>query len=130
MTRRALDILEKGSSGFFLLVEGGNIDHACHANDLTRMIPDVLQFEDTAAVVMTWAKKRSDTLIIITADHETGGLKVVKNNGSGKNPTVEWTNKKKGHTGVKVPLWAWGVNSDSTTPEMSNTNIFQIMVQP
>jgi len=127
MTSNALAILQKGQAGFFLLVEGGNIDHACHGHDLPRMIPDVIEFERTVQTVMDWAKKRSDTLVIITADHETGGLKVVKDNGVGKDPTVEWT--ANGHTGTNVCLWAWGVNSDKITPKMANTNIFQLMVR-
>jgi alkaline phosphatase len=127
MTSNALAILQKGRSGFFLLVEGGNIDHACHGHDLPRMIPDVIEFEQTVQTVMDWAKKRSDTLVLVTADHETGGLKVVKNNGAGRDPTVEWT--ANGHTATNVCLWAWGVNSDKITPQMANTNIFQLMVR-
>lgn len=129
MARSAISVLEKGPAGFFLMIESGNIDRACHANDLPRMIPDVLEFERTVRAVADWADNRSNTLLIVTADHETGGLKVVKDNGAGMNPTVQWTDMKKGHTGIRVPLWARGINSDKIPAEIANTNIFQVMMQ-
>lgn len=63
--------------GFFLMVEGGKIDWACHANDAVATIGDMLDFDDSVAVALEfYAKHPKDTLIIVTGDHETGGMTV------------------------------------------------------
>ena len=72
--------------------------------------------------VYDYIKNDKDTLLIITADHETGGLKVVKNNGKGNFPDVKWSTG--GHTGVNVPIFAWGKNAEMVSGVMDNTDIF------
>ena len=76
-------------------------------------------------MALNWAQNRNDTLIIVTADHETGGLKVLKNNGQGKVPAVSWSAKD--HTGANVPVYAWGVNSQRVAEVMDNTQLFGIV---
>ncbi len=75
MTSAAITMVEKNPKGFLLVVEGGRIDHACHANDIKTMIEETLEFDDAVAVGLKFQKTHPETLVIVTADHETGGLK-------------------------------------------------------
>jgi len=74
MTTKALDILSKDEDGFFLMVEGGQIDWAAHNNDAGDMLHQLLKFDESIQAVYDWVKDRNDTLVVITADHETGGF--------------------------------------------------------
>ncbi len=74
MTDVAIKILEKDPDGFFLMVEGGRIDHACHAHDVKGTIQDTLAFDEAIKVALDYQKAHPDVLVIITGDHETGGL--------------------------------------------------------
>ncbi|WP_456419421.1 alkaline phosphatase [Methanocaldococcus infernus] len=74
MTKKAIEILEKNPNGFFLMVEGGRIDHACHGNDIASVVAETKEFDDVVRYCLNYAKKRGDTLVIVLADHETGGL--------------------------------------------------------
>lgn len=124
MACTALRILDNNAQGFFLMIEGGTIDHAGHGNDLARNVHETIEFARTAQLVMDWVGGRRDTLVVVTADHETGGLKVVCGNGKGVLPTVTWSTK--GHTPVRVPAYAWGVNAHHVSGIMDNTQWFQI----
>jgi len=77
MTAKALEVLRKKGQGFFIMVEGGRIDHAAHRYDIGAVISDVLAFDEAVKVVYDFHKANPDTLLIITADHETGGLVVL-----------------------------------------------------
>ncbi len=74
MTHKALSVLEKDEDGFFLMVEGGQIDWAAHDNDAGTMLHEMIKFSDAINTVMDWMKGRDDTLLIVSADHETGGF--------------------------------------------------------
>ncbi|ALU43273.1 alkaline phosphatase [Pseudoalteromonas rubra] len=74
MTVKALDILSKDEDGFFLMIEGGQIDWAGHANDAGWMLNELLKFDEAVEAVHEWAKERTDTLVVVTADHETGSF--------------------------------------------------------
>ena len=74
MTEAALRLLESHPEGFFLMVEGGQIDWAGHDNDPGMLLREMLRFDDAIDVVLAWAEGRDDTLVVITADHETGGF--------------------------------------------------------
>lgn len=74
MTDKALDILSKDKEGFFLMVEGGQIDWAAHSNDAGTMLHEMIKFDNAVESVYQWAQGRDDTLIIVTADHETGSF--------------------------------------------------------
>jgi alkaline phosphatase len=76
MTQAALQALNGGSEGFFLMVEGGRIDHGAHANDAIGAILDQIAFDDAIATVRQFVEANPDTLLIITTDHGTGGLQV------------------------------------------------------
>jgi alkaline phosphatase len=127
MTRVALRILGDHPGGFFLMVEGGRIDHACHANDISRAVSETVEFSNAVAGAIGWSKGRTDTLILVTADHETGGLRVLKNNGAGVAPTVSWSSAD--HTPQNVPVYAWGPNVESISGTHENTHIFTVIKQ-
>lgn len=76
MTKAALEILSKDQEGFFLMVEGGRIDHASHANDTPTTMTDMMAFDEAVKAALDFAKMDGNTLVIVTADHATGGLSI------------------------------------------------------
>jgi len=76
MTGRALEVLGKGPRGFFLVVEGARIDHACHQNDAGAAMGELEELEATLDLLLRERAERKDLLLVLTADHETGGLSV------------------------------------------------------
>ncbi|MFM9000715.1 MAG: alkaline phosphatase [Opitutia bacterium] len=76
MTEAALRRLSAGPDGFFLMVEGARIDHACHGNDPVGAILDQVAFDAAIATVLKFVESSPDTLVIITADHGTGGMQL------------------------------------------------------
>lgn len=77
MSDKALQVLSAQQNGFFLMIEGGRIDHASHANDAAATIREVLAFDQAVGVALDFAKTHPDTLLLVTADHETGGLALI-----------------------------------------------------
>lgn len=128
MTATALDLLDNDSDGFFLMVEGGRIDHAGHSNNIRRNVFETIEFSNSLQEVFDWAADRDDALILVTADHETGGLTVLENNGQGNFPTVSWSTT--GHTAANVPIYAWGVNAELVYGVMDNTDLFNVVTIP
>ncbi|MCZ6676461.1 MAG: alkaline phosphatase [Candidatus Poribacteria bacterium] len=125
MIATALRILANNPNGFFLMIEGGRIDHAGHSNDIQRNVCETIEFSNTVQIVLDWGMGRADTLILVTADHETGGLQVLENNGKGNFPEVSWSTG--GHTTVNVPLYGWGVNAERISGVMDNTDLVGVV---
>lgn len=74
MSAKAIDSLATNENGFFLMIEAGQIDWAGHYNDTGTMLHEMLRINETLEYVLDWAKDRDDTVIVVTADHETGGF--------------------------------------------------------
>lgn len=74
MTEKALEILNRNPNGFFIMIEGGKIDWANHGHDPATAVWEVYEFNEAIKVALDFLKENPDTLIIITADHETGGI--------------------------------------------------------
>lgn len=127
MTGVALRILDNDPDGFFLMVEGGRIDHASHANDIARTIGETIELSNAVAAAVDWAGTRADTLIVVTADHETGGLRVLRSSAAGTLPTVSWSGS--GHTAADVPVHARGFGADAVSGRIENTGIFRVIVR-
>ncbi len=87
-------------------MEGGLIDKACHVNDLPRSTGEVIELANAVGAALDWAAGRDDTLVLVLADHETGGLSVRSRVAAGTHPTVAWAGT--GHTAANVPVYAWG----------------------
>jgi alkaline phosphatase len=77
MTSKTLELLAKNSKGFFAMIEGGRIDHAAHRNDVATTIRDTLAFDEAVGVAREFQRKNPETLLIVTADHETGGMALI-----------------------------------------------------
>jgi len=137
MTQNAIEILSKNPAGFFLMVEGGLIDWACHANDAQTAMDDTLGFDEAISVALAFAESNEETLIIVTADHETGGMSVELNSSGkpsedgpfsmpdGKSFYVNWTTDY--HTAADVPVTAMGPGAEMLSGEYENTHIFDVM---
>src|SRR5690606_39950034 len=92
-------------------VEGSQNDDGGHANNTNRVTEEMLDFDKVIGEVLSFAEKDGNTLVIITADHETGGLTIV--DGSLKTGRVEGRYSTKGHTSVMVPVFAFGTRAYS-----------------
>lgn len=133
MTQKALDILELNSNGFFLLVEGSQIDWANHANDLKYQIGETLAFDQAIKVVLNWliaSGQADNTLLIIVPDHDCGGMQINGPYGSTfkkKGHFIEdsWTSKS--HTGVDTMIWSQGPYSKYLGAALDNTHVYFVM---
>lgn len=84
MTVEALKVLDRNKEGFFLMVEAGRIDEAAHNHDIAAVISDTLAFDEAIKAAYEYQKGHPDTLLIITADHETGGVAVLPHSQTSK----------------------------------------------
>src|SRR5690606_17222035 len=82
MSRAALRVLERNTNGFFLMIEGARIDMASHQNDIDRAIAETLAFDEAVAAVVDWIGPRQNVVLVVTADHECGGLQVIGASGA------------------------------------------------
>ncbi len=109
----------KNKNGFFLMIEGSQIDWAGHANDGERVIRQTLLFDVAVQRAIEFAKRDKHTLVIVTADHETGGLELKpRDDGSLK---AKFTTG--GHTPVDVPVYAYGPGAENFAGTIDNTDI-------
>lgn len=122
-TVAALRILEKNPKGFFLMVEGSQIDSAGHDNKIEDVMGEMMDFDKAIGAALAFAEKNPDTLIVVTADHETGGLTL--RDGSLKEGTIHARFSTGGHTGVMVPVFAYGPGAEEFAGIYENTDIFQ-----
>lgn len=132
--KAALNVLEQDEDGFFLMIEGGAVDWAGHANQTTRVIEEQIGFNDSIEAVSNWVETNSswdETLVIITADHETGFLSgpgagsetgwTPLEGEAGELPNVTWHSGN--HTNSLVPLFAKGTGSDILAARAVNWDI-------
>jgi alkaline phosphatase len=144
MTEAALNILSKYPNGFFLMVEGALIDKQSHSNDATRAVWETIEFDRAVGVAKRFAESHGDTLVIVTADHETGAVTlndltggtapklatsignvtVMPGEGMVEPPYVAQASGSKSHTGVDVPLTASGPGATQFGRVMDATEVF------
>lgn len=121
-TAAACAYLEKRSpKGFFLMVEGSQIDWAGHANDRNWLRAEMKDFDKTILEAMKFAASNGETLVIVTGDHECGGLALVK---SGNRKQFEAVFSTHVHTGVDVPVYAYGPHQQLFSGTYENTGIY------
>lgn len=122
---RAVDLaiksLDARGDGFFLMVEGSQIDYQGHGNNTEGVVDEVLDFDRAIKVALDFAERDGETLVVITADHETGGMTIM--NGSYGDKTIEAQFNTGGHTGTMVPIYSFGPCADQFTGIMENTEI-------
>ena len=119
----ALEKLSKSENGFFLMVEGSQIDFAAHNNDSTYLVNEMLDFDNTINKVLDFAEKDGNTLVIVTADHETGGLSMIDPNGRYTETHFKFSTGS--HSPLLVPLFAFGPGSENFSGIMENTDIVE-----
>lgn len=124
-TEIALDKLSKNKNGFFLMVEGSQIDWGGHDNDEKYVISELIDFDNAVGVAIDFVNKNPETLLIVTADHETGGLAIT--GGNFEEGKVECGFVSKKHTGTLIPVYAYGVGSEKFRGFYDNTDIFKKM---
>ena len=109
--------------GFFLMVEGAKIDYAGHANSLPGSVMETLSFDLAVAAALKFADSNGETLVVVTGDHETGGLTLVDGNVANGHLTARYMTDD--HTPLMLPVFAYGPGSSEFIGVYKNTQIFQ-----
>ena len=120
MTEKSIELLSSDPDGFFLMIEGGRLDFASHDNDFEGTMNEVYAFDLAVKEALMFADKRKDTLVIVTADHETGGL-LITGGYSSSSIRYEWIGT--GHTGSMVPVLAYGPRAEAVLGFSDNTDV-------
>ena len=120
---KAIEILNKNPKGFFLMIEGSQIDWAGHENSGDTLVDETLDFDKAVGIALDFAKNDGHTLVVITADHETGGVTIT--GGDMQNHTVKLNFSTKDHTAVMVPVYSYGPGAEKFTGIYDNTDIFR-----
>ncbi|RKD86102.1 alkaline phosphatase [Mangrovibacterium diazotrophicum] len=126
-TETALNILSKNKKGFFIMVEGSQIDWGGHQNNTNYVVEEMLDFDQAIGKALEFAAKDGETLIVITADHETGGMAIT--GGDMETGMVQGSFIYGHHTGVMVPVFAFGPGADEFTGIMKNEDIGKKLIQ-
>lgn len=126
-TEKAIEILSQNENGFFLMVEGSQIDWGGHENNTEFIVDEMLDFDRAIGKVLEFAKADGHTLVVITADHETGGMGL--NGGDIGKGEVEGGFTTDGHTSVMVPVFAFGPGSEDFRGIYENTALFNKMME-
>lgn len=124
--QKAMEVLNKDTDGFFLMIEGSQIDWGGHDNDGPYVVNEMLDFDRTIGIVLEFAEKDGNTLVIVTADHETGGMSLTGGNIEKGEVNAKFTTGD--HTGVMVPVFAFGPGSENFRGIYENTEIFNKMM--
>jgi len=125
MTGKAIELLSSDPDGFFLMVEGGRIDHASHDNDYENTVTETLSFDASVLEAIRYASGRNNTLVIVTADHVTGGLSILGGYESGGAVEYDWIDDY--HTGNMVPVYAYGPRSVEVIGFKDNTDVGEFL---
>lgn len=121
----ALDYLSKQpEKGFFLMIEGSQIDWGGQANDSKHITSEMIEFDQAIGVVLDFAKRDGETLIIVTADHETGGYAI---NPTSTMDSIVAAFTTKDHTAALIPVFAWGPGEELFSGIYENTAIYDKM---
>ena len=126
---KAISVLEnKGKEGFFLMIESAIIDGYGHSNDSDGMVEEMLDFDRTVKKLVNYVNTHDNTLLVVTADHETGGTAVAyKEHQVGKRVPLTLSFSTKGHTGTVVPIFAYGEGAEYFGRVMKNVEIPRTM---
>jgi alkaline phosphatase len=154
MTVKAISVLDRNPNGFFLMVEGGRIDHAGHlqtaGSDAVTMgykiatcVGETLEFDKAVQAAIDFAERDGNTLVIVTADHETGDLRQRSGDAHidhepdritcDHEDLIEWLEEKyifnsSGHSSTNVPVFAYGVGAERFTGVLDNTDFYHMII--
>ncbi|WP_320111701.1 alkaline phosphatase [Draconibacterium orientale] len=124
-TSTALNILDNNDKGFFLMVEGSQIDWGGHASSTVYIVEDMLDFDRTIGKALEFASKDGETLVVVTADHETGGMALT--GGDMSTGMVKADYPTTSHSAVMVPVFAYGPGAEEFIGIMENTDVHDKM---
>jgi alkaline phosphatase len=128
MTRKAIETLSKDKDGFFMMVEGSMIDWSAHEKDFFNTVQEVIDLDKAVAVAKEFAESNGETLVIVTADHETGGLSLIGGNLQTKQVASNFI-QTGSHTGVLVPIFSYGQSAERFSGIHDNTFFFGEFLQ-
>ena len=123
--KKALELMGGHKKGFFLMVEGSCIDDWCHANKVGYAVEEILDFDRTVGAVLEWAARDGETLVIVTADHSTGGMTLLGGKVAEQRVAVNYANT--GHNGVALPVYAWGPGAEKFVGIYENAVLSQMI---
>jgi len=121
---KAIELLDN-KKGFFLIIEGSSIDDWCHKKKVGYMAEELFDFDRTIGKVLEWAEKDGHTLVVVTADHATGGLTLLGGSLEERNVKVNFSTK--GHNGILVPVFAYGPHAEEFVGVHENAEVGQII---
>ncbi|MCA1745202.1 MAG: alkaline phosphatase [Bacteroidales bacterium] len=125
-TRKVLEVLSADPNGFFVMIEGSQIDWGGHANSTPYIVGEMLDFDRAVGAALEFAAKDGETLVIVTADHETGGMTI--NGGSFEEHSVTAKYTSTNHTAVMIPTFAYGPGAEAFIGIYDNTDLFVKMM--
>lgn len=125
---KSIQILSQDEDGFFVMIEGSQIDWGGHANETEYIKSEMVDFDNAIGKVLDFAEKDGNTLVIITADHETGGFAITEGDVNDKSNFTGSFNTGH-HTGTLIPVFAFGPGADEFTGIYENTGIYHKMMQ-
>ena len=133
-TAKALEILKQASSrGFFIMIEGSMIDGGGHSNHIERIVAETQDFDQAVGEAFDFADQNPGTLVVVTADHETGGLSIIAEQNDEEQhaltPGLAYRFSTQGHTATMVPLFAYGTGAEYFCGIKDNTDIPKIMAR-
>lgn len=123
----SIKMLESNKKGFFITAEGAQIDYGGHANDLPYVITELHDFDKTLGAALRFADQDGETLVIVTADHETGGLTLL--DASTESGTISGEFSTNDHTNIMVPVFAYGPGAESFRGTYPNNQLFHKILQ-
>lgn len=126
-TQVAIERLAADTNGFFLMVEGSQIDWGGHANETDYIVQEMIDFDRAVGLALDFAEQNGETLVIVTADHETGGFALA--GGDFAKGTVKGAFTSTKHTAVMVPIFAFGPGAEWFTGIQENVDIYKHMMQ-
>lgn len=126
-TTLGINQLSQNKNGFFLMVEGSQIDWGGHSNDAAYILEEMRDFDKAIGIALAFAEKQGNTLVIVTADHETGGFALSGNEDDKTNPNLSPGFVTKNHTATMVPVFAYGPGAEQLQGVYENTEIFYVM---
>jgi alkaline phosphatase len=125
-TRKSIEVLSASKKGFFMMAEGAQIDWGGHFNNMQYVVREMLDFDKAVAEALRFADKNGETLVLVTADHECGGLSLL--DGNYKTGMIDGQFSSIDHTGIMVPVFAYGPHSSDFCGVYENVEVFNKII--
>lgn len=128
-SEHTVNLLSKTGKGFFAMIEGSQIDYACHKNDIEWALAEMRDFDTAVNRMFDYADENPGTLVIVVADHETGAMSIISNNRdfTASESGIKYVFGTTSHSGIPVILYSYGTGSENFRGVIDNTDIFKII---